>query len=204
MQPATSSAACQDNPKYKQVADLITNEVSIAKVPVAVLTLGDLAYASKKHKKTYADCFKDFEATWGVHKKIMLPVPGNHEYSDDPTKAGVFKTYFDDRLKELGADMEGLFFSTRFPPDKPGDEPKGWLIAGLNMDAIGKSATRQRTWFTEQMTGTTPRCVLAFAHHFFTSSGRHGRKIKPTSLRVMRAGGGPAFRQLDCFPFCSH
>jgi hypothetical protein len=173
----------QDEPKYKEVADLIGVEVKVAKVPVAVLALGDLAYRSKKKKKTYADCFKDFEATWGVHKAIIYPVPGNHEYSDDPTKAGIFKTYFGDRLKTLGADFrkkqddpadgDGLFYSARFPADKP----QGWQILGLNMDAPGRSAKRQRDWFALQVNSSTPRCVLAFAHHFFTSSGDHGREM---------------------------
>lgn len=178
-------AGCfQEERKYKEVAELIAKEREDAKVPIAVLALGDLAYSnSKVDKKTkklkfiapfYADCFKDFDATWGRHKAIMLPVPGNHEYSDDPTKAGVFKTYFNDRLKELGADMDGLFFSTRFPPDKP----EGWLIAGLNMDAPGASSGRQADWFKKLVAAPTPRCVLAFAHHFFTSSGLHGREMK--------------------------
>lgn len=174
----------QDDRKYKEVADLITAEVKAAKVPVAVLAVGDLAYKSKKKKKTYADCFKDFEATWGLHKEIMFPVPGNHEYSDDPTKAGVFKTYFGDRLKTLGADFrkkktdpkdgDGLFYSARFPAGNP----EGWQIFGLNMDAPGKSAQRQRNWFALEVGNTTPRCVLAFAHHFFTSSGDHGQEMK--------------------------
>lgn len=181
----------QNDRKYKEVADLITAEVKAAKVPVAVLALGDLAYSnSEKIKNTkkrkfvapfYADCFKEFETSWGMHKEIMYPVPGNHEYSDDPTKAGVFKTYFGDRLKTLGADFrknqndpkddDGLFYSARFPA------PDGWQIFGLNMDAPGKSAKRQQDWFALQVSNSTPRCVLAFAHHFFTSSGDHGRDM---------------------------
>jgi hypothetical protein len=56
-------------------------------LPVGILALGDLAYADYAKKKpvpgTYGSCFESFEATWGVHKDRIFPVPGNHDYSDD-------------------------------------------------------------------------------------------------------------------------
>jgi hypothetical protein len=178
-------AGCfQADRKYKEVAELIGKEVEGAKVPVAVLALGDLAYANRKDNKivppTYADCFEEFKATWGKYQELILPVPGNHDYSDDPTKAGVFKAYFAATLSKLAAHPDGLFYSTRFPANRP----DGWLLATLNLYATGKAATEQKKWITGQLAAKEPRCVLVFAHPFINSSGHHGVKAKPKAMTL--------------------
>jgi hypothetical protein len=166
------------NTKYKETAALIGEQVAEAKakgLPIRVLALGDLAYSDPENKKKkesrrtyYPKCFKAFEASWGKYKDIVLPVPGNHDYEDDPKKGGTFKTYFADRLKALEA-MDGAYYVYSFPEKSQ----QAWLLIGLNAyEQWGKQAA----WLDDKLANSTAPCVLAFAHPFINSSGKHGKE----------------------------
>lgn len=175
----------QTGNKHAEIAAQIKREIDAANgLPVGILALGDLAYAKYKNQKpvpgTYGPCFESFVQTWGAHKDRILPVPGNHDYSDDiavdgkATPAKHYRAYFGPRISELKRasgipstpEDKKLSFSTRFP----GGED--WLLAGLNF--YGGDVDRRR-WLAEQLSSSTARCVLVFSHPFFASSGEHGK-----------------------------
>jgi hypothetical protein len=169
-------AGCfQAGSRYKEVAALIGKEVArVGGIPVGVLVLGDLAYANRKAGKIvpplYAECFQDFVKHWGEpHHDALLPVPGNHDVSDDPSQGGVFRKFFEKRLMALSADPTASFYATRFP-----DVPDGWLVAGLNY-YVGRD--RQKVWLKGRLAQSRERCVLVFTHAFLNSSGHHGRTL---------------------------
>lgn len=74
----SSSSPC----KHAETAALVT---SIA--PAAALLLGDLQYESA----TYSDFNTYYQPTWGAHKAISWPAPGNHEYQTSGA-SGYFDT----------------------------------------------------------------------------------------------------------------
>jgi len=181
--------------KHAETAAQIQQEIDAANgLPVGILALGDLAYAEVKNKKlvpgTYGECFDRFEATWGAHKERLFPVPGNHESSDDipaknkPTPLKRYRDYFADRLTDLkkasgvapGPADKSLNFSTRFPDEN------GWQLVGLN---LYRDVAPQK-WLPGQLSASTARCVLVFAHEFFISSGKHGKgKINQPMAKAM-------------------
>jgi calcineurin-like phosphoesterase family protein len=173
--------------KYRETADLITNEVAAAQsksLPIRVLVLGDLAYSDPENKKKkdrhrthYPTCFQAFAATWGKHKDILLPVPGNHDYADDPKKGGTFKTYFADRLMSLEA-KPGAYYAYSFPER----DDRAWLLIGLN---AYEQWDAQKTWIDKLLADNGAPCVLAFAHPFINSSGRHGIEEKLTTKQMV-------------------
>jgi hypothetical protein len=190
------TACHQTGSKHAETAAQIQKEIDAAKgLPIGILALGDLAYANSAWKNpvpgTYGRCFDRFEATWGVHKDRLFPVPGNHEYSDDfpangkLTPAKRYKDYFADRildLKKASGNAPGpkdgtLSFSTLFPDNE------GWLLAGLNFYG-GDVDPKQ--WLVEQLSASTARCVLVFTHPFFMSSGAHGKgQASETMAQIM-------------------
>jgi hypothetical protein len=166
----------QSGGKYDKVSELIGKEIEkAATLPVGILVLGDLAYANRDKtgkitRPTYAECFEVFKDRWGKpYYDKLLPVMGNHDLTDDPSKGGMFRQFFKDKLKTLRADEKASFYAVKFP-----NHPDGWLVAGLNLYS---GTDRQREWLTQELRSASERCVLAFAHPFLNSSGHHGRKL---------------------------
>lgn len=188
------SACYHKDRKYKQVAELIQQEVGKAHhLPVAVLALGDLAYSNRKKNGKlappfYADCFEEFKATWGAHYDRLLPVPGNHDYSDDPPNAAVYRAYFQETLAALGADKDGHFYAITFPQG----HADGWLLAALN---FYRDRQRQEEWLRSARTNSKAKCVLLFAHPFLLSSGHHGRKFPNWTYKDMQPFAEIALQQ---------
>jgi hypothetical protein len=169
------TACYHKNRKYKEVAELIQREVDkAAGLPVAVLVLGDVAYSNRNKKGKliapfYADCFKEFKTLWGTaHYERLLPVAGNHDYSDDPTNS-VYQGYFQERFTALNADKDTQFYATTFPQGNA----DGWLLAAVNFYRDRKS---QEGLLRTALTNSKAKCVLVFSHPFLMSSGEHGRK----------------------------
>ncbi len=86
---AAGDVASCNSEKDEAVAAVIERHVREAddkKIPVHVLTLGDLAY-----ERGTKENFECFDRSWGRLlklplknsdvKRLMLPVPGNHEYT---------------------------------------------------------------------------------------------------------------------------
>jgi acid phosphatase type 7 len=178
----------------EKVADLITDLVKDAdhkKIPVHVLALGDLAY-DKGTAENFANCF---DPSWGRLlklqlknsdvKRLMLPVPGNHEYVYGGAsgyygyfaKVGnpfVFQQQPDQKKQK--ANNKG-YFALKFPDPQTGP----WQLIGLNSELKKVAMDAQLTWLETQLKAgdatfdsPKPACVLAFWHKPVFSSGEHG------------------------------
>ncbi len=141
-------AKCGDEPRHlkdEATAEILKEEVERAKsknIPVRIIALGDLAYDTGTDGQ-----FKCFDASWGAHKDIMLPVPGNHEYTKEtnPDGAPYFRYFAQtpfvvlDGAKKPLTSMNGAmtgYYAVNFPDEKDGP----WhLIAQL---AEGRSQER--------------------------------------------------------------
>jgi len=183
-------------PAFGAMADAIDSIVSGAGgLPVGVLIPGDVAYGDYRNKRlvagSYEKCFDAFIRTWGRHKQRLIPVPGNHDYTDDTSdrtvRAARYKAYFRDHVAQLAASGgqplpapdNALSFTTRFPAGAD----DGWLIAGLD---VYQNAGNLPHWLKSRLPGPRPRCVLAFTHPFLNSSGLHG-KGRTSGNKSMRA-----------------
>lgn len=182
-----------NNKKDEAVAAIIAKHVLEAdekKIPVHVLALGDLAYDHGSPSD-----FVCFDKSWGTLlklklknsdvKRLMLPVPGNHEYEQ---KGGMpYYTYFEKaknpwvfqqekNQKKQKANNKG-YYTLKFPDPKIGP----WQLIGLNSELTGGAKTAQFTWLEQQLKASDPQltppkppCVLAFWHKPLFSSGTHG------------------------------
>lgn len=97
--------------KHAETAALVT---SIA--PAAALLLGDIQYESG----TLSDFNTYYQPTWGVHKAITWPAPGNHEYQTAGA-SGYFDYY------------NGIGVQT----GRAGTRGQGYYSFGAHMDAGG-------------------------------------------------------------------
>ena len=185
-------AKCGREDRHKKddvVAELIIKEVQEAdrqNIPVHVLALGDLAYDHGTAKE-----FGCYDDSWGRlsklelknsdAKRLVLPVPGNHEYQQ--ADAQPYYAYFEkagnpwvfqqekDQKKQVA--NKG-YFALRFPDPASGP----WQLIGLNSELRGNAKAAQLGWLEQQLkaSGGEPRpaCVLAFWHKPLISSGMHG------------------------------
>ncbi len=152
----STSAPC----RHAATADLVT---SIA--PAAALLLGDIQYENA----TLADFNAFYDPTWGRHKAITWPAPGNHEYQT----AGA-RGYFD------------YFNGVGVQAGRAGDRAKGyysfdigdWHLIALNSNcsAIGGcgAGSAQELWLRADLAANPRTCTLAYWHHPLFSSGGHG------------------------------
>ena len=148
----------------EDTAKLLDEIVAAHPGRVTVFTLGDNAYPDGSAAQ-FADYY---DPTWGRHKAITRPVPGNHEYHT-PGAGG----YFD-------------YFGTA-----AGDPDKGfyaydlgaWRIYALNSMTDTWAGSEQETWLRSDLAahGDTA-CVLAYWHHPRFSSGSHGSSEKTADL----------------------
>jgi len=152
----STSAPC----KHAQTAALIP---TIA--PNAVLLMGDIQYENA----TLADFNTYFQPTWGAHKAIIWPAPGNHEYQT----AGA-AGYFD------------YFNGVGVQTGRAGDRSKGyysfnlgaWHVVAINSNcgSIGGcgAGSPQEQWLRVDLAANPTACTLAYWHHPRISSGGHG------------------------------
>ena len=149
----------------------------------AVLALGDNQY----DVGAYGDYTRYFDPTWGVVKGRIQPVPGNHEYAQDPgaTPSGYFR-YFGDRVR--GTDGLGYYsYDVGACPDAP-----CWHLIALSSElcfasgGCGRAAdpshpgsgNRMFAWLKADLAAHPNDeypCTLAYWHHplfsFSTGSG---------------------------------
>jgi calcineurin-like phosphoesterase family protein len=153
----TSSAApCKD----EETAALVT---SIA--PDAAILAGDIQYESG----TYSDFNAFYDVTWGVHKAITWPAPGNHEYQTSGA-SGYFDYYNGVGVQTGRAGTRGKgYYSFNLG---------AWHIIALNSNcgSIGGcgAGSLQETWLRADLAANPVACTLAFWHHPLFSSGEHG------------------------------
>lgn len=165
------------NDTYKQdaTADLISKEIADpanAGVPILVLALGDLAYPSGTEEEF--DCF---DKSWGEFVDRILPVPGNHEYESE--NAAPYFDYFNKRNRNMVSENgpKAGYYSVNFPKpeDAPNKDAEPWHLIALNSGS-GGVGSGQVEWLKNDLKSNHQQCVLAFAHHFVFSSGRHGHE----------------------------
>lgn len=148
-----------------------------------VLIPGDIQYETG----SYRAFLRYFDPTWGRAFANLSPVPGNHEYGQDPSsRPGGYFRYFGDRVK--GPDRLGYYsFDVGACPDQP-----CWHLIALNSTlcfadgGCGPAAdpndpspgNRMYAWLQADL-ATHPDaaypCTLAYWHHprfsFSTGSG---------------------------------
>jgi hypothetical protein len=113
--------------------------------PQAVLTTGDNAYESG----TLAEFNSFYDPTWGRHRAITHPVPGNHEY----TTAGA-AGYFDYFGAASGVRGKG-YYSYNLG---------AWHLIALNSEIAHDAASVQVAWLKSDLATSTAKCTLAYWH----------------------------------------
>lgn len=126
---------------------------------VNVFTAGDNAYPNGS-----ADNFADFyEPTWGRHKTITRPTPGNHEYQT-PNATGYFE-YFG---ATAHAKNNGSYSY----------DIGRWHILAINSVCLAQGfcdGAAQQAWLKKDLALRRTGCQLAYWHHPRWSSGaKHG------------------------------
>jgi hypothetical protein len=188
--PRESGSTC----RYGDTADLVDGtRVS------AVLTLGDNQYDEGR----YADFLRYFDPTWGRAGRRLRPVPGNHEYAQDPSgnAAGYFE-YFGARAE--GRDGLGYYsFDLGACPDEP-----CWHVIALNsmlcFDDVGCTrpedpsspgpGNRMWTWLRRDLRrhpNDEYGCTLAYWHHplfSFSSASGSSTAVRPLWKLLDAAG----------------
>lgn len=156
-----SATPSTDPCKHAETTAVVT---SIA--PDAALLLGDIQYETG----SLSDFNAYYDPTWGVHKGITYPAPGNHEYQASSVAVGYFD-YFNGVGVQTG---------------RAGERGKGyysfnlgaWHIIALNSNCanIGGCGlgSLQETWLRQDLAANPVACTLAYWHHPRFSSGAHG------------------------------
>ena len=138
-------------------------ETHLAGDPTAmVLALGDLVYPAGTTAQ-FNDCYAP---TWGRFKARTLPAPGNHEYYTTGAQG-----YFDYFGNIAGPERRG-YYSVDLGP---------WHVVSLNSNLKDAASDAQLAWLSSDLKALRgqdgKRCVLAFWHHPFYSSGGHGNNL---------------------------
>jgi hypothetical protein len=141
--------------EHERVARLI-NELN----PEKVLILGDIAYEDG----TTQEFAELYNPSWGTFRHKTAPTPGNHEYNT-PGATGYYR-YFGENA---GPDQRGYYSF----------DLGSWHIVSLNSEVLSQE---QFSWLNEDLGATDKKCILAFWHKPYYSSGKvHGNnpKMKP-------------------------
>jgi len=123
---------------------------------VTVFTAGDNAYESG----SLSEYLSYYEPTWGRHKPITRPSPGNHEYVT-PGAAG----YFDYFGAAAGDRTKGYYAY----------DLGAWRIYSLNSEIAHGARSPQVQWLRSDLAANpTVKCVLGYWHRPRFSAGTHG------------------------------
>jgi hypothetical protein len=187
---AAGDIACQSHPYDVSSPDNCqyddTSELLVGGGFARVLALGDNQYDVGAYR-AYLDFYDPW---WGRVKNRTMPVPGNHEYDQDPTAtpAGYFR-YFGDRVR--GPDGLG-YYGFDLPSGCTPGEGVCWHVVALSSElcfaegGCGRPSdpanpgpgNRMYDWLAQDLAEhpqTTYPCTLAFWHHplfsFSTASG---------------------------------
>jgi hypothetical protein len=154
--------------KHAETAALVT---SIA--PTAAILMGDIQY----EQATLSDFNTYYQPTWGAHKAITWPAPGNHEYLTSGA-AGYFDYYNGVGVQTGRAGTRGQgWYSYNLG---------AWHIIALNSNctSIGGcgAGSLQETWLRADLAANPVACTLAYWHHPLFSSGAHGNNTSMQAL----------------------
>lgn len=134
--------------------DEITAAILDQLAPAAILTTGDNAYPDGKIGEFTAY----YDPTWGRHKSITRPTPGNHEYHD-PNAAGYFQ-YFGGAAGDPGRGYYSFDLGS-------------WHLIALNSEVAHDAGSEQVSWLRADLAATTKPCILAYWHKPRFTAGRY-------------------------------
>jgi hypothetical protein len=120
--------------------------------PVAVLTLGDLAYDSG----TLTEFQNFYDPAWGSFKNITYPAPGNHEYYTS------------------GASGYFGYYGSRAPAAYYSFDIGTWHLISLDSEIPVGLGSPQETWLQNDLAAHPNTCTLAYWHKPRWSSGSVG------------------------------
>jgi hypothetical protein len=131
-----------------------------------VLALGDNQYDSgslRGFRQSYG-------ITWGKHKSVTAPVPGNHEYRTADAQ-GYF-SYFGARAGSVGKGYYSFNLgSWHLIALNSGGTAKG--NAGSDNVVATAEGSAQNNWLERDLARNSRRCTLAYWHHPFYSAGKY-------------------------------
>ena len=140
----------------EETAKLLDAIVAANPGRVTVFTTGDNAYSSGTPSE-YADFY---DPTWGRHKAITRPVPGNHDYQT--AGATGYFGYFGNAAGEPGKGYYAYDLGA-------------WRIYALNSQIDRHQGSEQELWLRADLAAhSDTTCVLAYWHYPRFSSGSHG------------------------------
>jgi acid phosphatase type 7 len=159
-----ATAACPSNDPVIAVAGDIagngTGDSATAALldslrPTAVLTAGDNVYPDG----SLSQYIQYYAPTWGRHKGLTYPTPGNHEYGTK-SASGYF-SYFGARA----GPAEKGWYSYNL-----GD----WHLIALNSELEHGATSEQVTWLRNDLAANRAKCVLAYWHKPRFTAGVYG------------------------------
>jgi Calcineurin-like phosphoesterase len=130
--------------------------IAAASVNGTVFTAGDNVYPDGS-PDNYTNCY---DPSWGTLKTRTQPVPGNHDYYNNPGAAGYF-AYFG---AAAGDPAKGWY---RY-------EAGTWRIYALNSECDATTCLEQYDWLNGDLAAEPHLCTLAIWHRPRFSTGPHG------------------------------
>ena len=165
-------------------ASLLDSIVGESTVSTVVFTLGDNAYERATREK-FAECY---DPTWGRHKDITRPVPGNHDYKNG------FLWFV------LGGNADPYFDYFSAFPGQAGERGDGWYhyeLGGWDVYALNsndgktvKQDSRQWDWLSGELATRSSTCSIAYLHHPRFSISKHGDNEKMRDVWKLLAQNG--------------
>ena len=145
------------NTHDSETAALVTTVLD-ANARATAFTLGDNVYPSGT-AANFANCY---EPSWGVFKARTRPMPGNHDYLNNPG-AGPYFAYFGANAGIPGKGWYSYQSGT-------------WRVYSLNSECAPTSAcfAEELAWLKSDLANQPHRCVLAMWHRPRFSTGPHG------------------------------
>jgi 3',5'-cyclic AMP phosphodiesterase CpdA len=141
--------------------DEATARLVDAIAPTAVLTLGDNAYDDG----TLAEFNRYYAPTWGRHRRITHPVPGNHDYNT-PGAAGYF-----DYFGRAARDPARAYYSF---------DLGAWHLIALNSEMPHDMGSAQVAWLKRDLAASGAKCTLAYWHRPRFTAGRYSDLVEYT------------------------
>jgi hypothetical protein len=135
-------------------------------IPGIVFTAGDNVYLDGS-PTYYTNCYAP---TWGMFRSRTRPVPGNHDYYNNPGAKGYFG-YFRRRAGPAG---RGYYKY----------DAGAWRIYALTSECAPSSACYQNqyAWLKNDLATSPHDCVLAIWHRPRFSTGPHGSSTRMATI----------------------
>lgn len=155
-------AVCGSNTSDSRTAQLV-EDILLSDTTAVAFTLGDNVYPDGS-SSWFSSCY---EPTWGAFKTRTRPVPGNHDYYNNPGGEGYF-TYFGANAGPAGRGWYRYDAGT-------------WRVYSLSSECIRGSRCyiRQYRWLRADLVNNPHQCVLAMWHRpRFSSGAGHGSSTR--------------------------